>query len=214
MKRLIATLALISCFQVYTEVQDPTTLFLGNIKFPKNLNHTDLCIYYKGQKLNTDWDKHNLSVQYSFLEAKTSQNLYLLICNNITCHTTLTNTIQHLQLTDNQYRCYHLQASRIHDEQEKLVRFSWDCQECELKNGVVPDNTIIFLFDPHIIDDIQVHTWSKNQAMRLVPTITISNNATAPEIVRAITIARLTAIDLDTIHIKEKTTKNFSTLGK
>lgn len=214
MKRLIATLAFISCLQVYTEPQEPTTLFLGNIKFPKSLNHTDLCIYYKGQKLNTDWDKHNLSAQYSFLEAKTSQALYLLVCNNIACHTKLGNTVQHLQLTNDQYRCYHLQATRVHDEQENLVHFSWDCQECELESGIIPDNTIIFLFDPYLVDGVQVHTWSKNQAMRLIPTITISSTATASEIVRTMTIARLTAIDIDTIHIKEKNKNKSSTSGK
>lgn len=210
MKKLIHILAFLSCFQVYTEPQDPTTLFLGNIKFPKALNHTDLCLYYKGQKLNTDWDKNNLSAQYSFLESKTSQTLYLLICNNVACHTKLSNTVQHLQLTDELYRCYHLQATRIHDEQQNVTSFSWECEECDLENGIIPDNTVIFLFDPFLIDGLQIHTWSKNQAMRLIPTINISNNATAQEIVRAMTVARLTAIDIDTIHVKE-TTKNKTT---
>lgn len=210
MKKSIAMLVLISCFQVYTEPQDPTTLFLGNIKFPKKLNQTDLCIYYKGQKLNTDWDKHNLSAQYSFLEAKTSQSLFLLVCNELAYYTKSNNTVQYLRLTNEEYRCYQLQATRLQDDQENIVQFSWNCQECELENGIIPDNTIILLFDPFLIEGIQIHTWNKNQAMRLVPTITISNNATACEIVRAMTIAQLTAIDIDTIHIKEKTKNNSS----
>lgn len=210
--KIAILLAFISCLQVYTEPQEPTTLFLGNIKFPKYLNHADLCIYYKGQKLKTDWDKNNSSVQYSFLESKTSQSLYLLVCDTIE-YTTKLNTIQNLKLTNDQYRCYHFQATRVHNCEEKLVHFSWNCQECELENGVIPDNTVIFLFDPYLIDGVLVHSWSKDQAMRLIPTINISSSATNSEIVRTIAVSRLTGIDIDTIHTKEKSKNNSSISG-
>lgn len=201
--KIFTALAFLSCLQLHTETQDPTTLFLGTIKFPKTLNNSDACLYYKGSKLKTEWDKNNLSTQFSFLESKSSQTLYVLICNNITCFTNLSNTVQHLCLIENQYRCYELQAIRVYDDHDQLTSFSWDCQECDLENGIIPENTVIFLFDPLLVDGLLVHTWNKNQAMRLIPTIKICSSATSAELVRAMTIARLTSIDIDTIHAKE-----------
>ena len=69
------------------------------------------------------------------------------------------------------------------------------------------DNTIILLFNPNLVDGIQIHTWGKNQTMRLIPTIKISNTATVKELTKAVVTARLIAVDIDSIHIKESSKK-------
>lgn len=209
MKKLIFLLACVINFQLQAiEPLEPTTLFLGTIKFPEELNNNDLCLYYKGTKLATEWDKNNLSSQFSFVESKLSQTLYVLVCNDISCKADKDNTIQHLHVIGDTYLCYELQATRIYDEQDNFTSFSWDSKEIKLEDGIIPDNTVIFLFNPNLVEGLLVHTWNKNQAMRLVPTIRILNTATSKEIIRAMTIARLKAVDIDTIHAKECVKKN------
>ena len=204
-KLFIIIVTFFSSVQLFCGEQiDPTTLFLGTIQFPHDLNNNDLCLYYNGKKLETEWDKNNLSVQFSFLESKTSQLLYLLICDEVKYQThPQNNTIQYLKITNDNYKCYELQATRIYDDNEVLISYSWNCSKCELEQGIIADNTIILLFDPTLVEGIQIHTWSKNQAMRLLPTIKIINSATAKELARALAIARLTAVDIDNLHAKE-----------
>lgn len=206
MKNLIIFLRL-TAFLIFAPLtcceQEPTKLFVGTIQFPKQLNNNDLCLYYKGQKLTTEWDTLSSSAQFSFLESKYAQELYIVVCNNFTHQTDTKNIIQHLQVTDKSYKCYKLTATRIYNEEKNLIQFTWDIVDYVLCNNILPDNTLIFLFNPELIDGLQLHTWKKQQTMRIVPTICINNQATSKELIRTITIARLKAIDIDTIHTKE-----------
>lgn len=212
MKNFIKLLLCLSYIQLYANSIDPTTLFLGSIKFPETVDNDDICLYYKGKKLTPDWDKNNLSVQFSFLESKTAQSIYLLICNDITYQTQpQSNTVLHFQATNKNYICYELRAKRIYDDLGSLTDYSWDYHEYKLENNIIPDNTVMFLFDPKLIENIQIHTWNKNQAIRLVPTIKIVHSATHPELLRTMTIARLTALDIDTLHIKDSSNNNLIT---
>ncbi|MBI2353205.1 hypothetical protein HYV11_03135 [Candidatus Dependentiae bacterium] len=209
MKKLLHLLLSIIIIPFIVKTNDffePTTLFLGTIKFPSILiDHNDVCLYYKGKKLATEWDKNNSSVQFSFLETKASQQLYLLICNDITCQANNQNTIDYLQLKNNNYLCYDLEATRIYDENDNLINFSWNAKECCLTKKVIPENTIIFLFNPDFIEGIQILSWNKNQVMRLIPTIYINNQISNQEIVQSMAITRLNAIDIDTFHSKKET---------
>lgn len=207
MKKIISLLTLTSFIffapLVLTSEQEPTKLFMGTIQFPENIENNDLCLYYKGQKLTTEWDQHSFSTQYSFLESKYAQELYILICHDITHQTNQDNTVQYLQAASENYKCYKLSATRLHSENNNTIEFSWDISDHELDNKVLPDNTLIFLFNPQLIEGLQLHTWNKKQTMRLIPTIRITNNTTSKELLRTMTIARLQAIDIDTIHKKE-----------
>lgn len=210
MKKSVFLIISIFCIQLKAiDPLEPTTLFLGTIKFPKAFTNNDLCLYYKGIKLAAEWDKNNASAQFSFLESKTSQNLYILISNDIAYHADSKNTIKHLELSTKSYLCYELQATRIYDENDTLISFSWEAKECDLNSNIIPENTVIFLFNPDLVEGLQVFTWNKNQAMRLLPTIHVIDTEPREDLlVRSMTIAQLKALDLDNIHTKESTIKN------
>ncbi len=211
MKKILTLIFCMITAPLWIKPAEPTTLFLGTIKFPTTINNeqsTDFCVYYKGVKLKTDWDKHNASTQFSFIESRYAQTLYILICKNFGYKIDLDNTIDYLKITDSNYLCYELQAKRIYDQQDTLISFSWDCTPCRLNDKVIPENTVIFLFNPDLIEGLAVHNWDTNQAMRLIPTIKINQEASAADLLKAVTIAQLTALDLDAIHAKESSEKN------
>ena len=180
------------------------SLFMGSIQFPEKLTDTDLCVYYKGKKIVTEWDNSSLSSEYSFLESKQLENLYILISENISFETDNDNTIKNLKIEDDRpYLCYKLTASRVIDEGGNPGDLSWNDEIMEIKDGAVPENTIIFLFNPDLIDKVQIHNWKKNQNMRLVPTIKIKKDLTSKELIAAVTIAQLKSVDINLIHEKE-----------
>ncbi|MBM17760.1 MAG: hypothetical protein CL947_01670 [Epsilonproteobacteria bacterium] len=209
MKSFLYTM-LLCTIQLTFSCEEPTKLFIGTIEFPANINNTDFCIYYKGKKLNNEWNQSKLSAEFSFLESQYTQTLYILISNNISYQTQDDNTIHHLQLQDNFYKCYELKAQRSSHEESKSICFSWDLSNKQLKEGIIPDNTIIFLFNPLLIEGLQVHSWNNNQTMRIIPTIKIKQTVQEQELLRTMTIAQLKAIDINTVHTKDKKSKNKS----
>lgn len=199
-KILLCIFNLLSINIIALATQDPTKLFIGTVQFPTTLDF-DLCLYYKGQKVDTDCSKKDPHVQFSFLESKYTQEMFILICENISYHTE-NNTIQNLRVTDNSYKCFKLSATRIYDNHNDVVGFSWDAQECELEEKIVPDNTLFFVFNPDLIQGLSVQSWKTDNTLRIIPTITINQIASAEQLKRAMTIARLAAIDIDTVHKK------------
>lgn len=178
---------------------EPTKLFLGAVQFPEHLED-NLCLYYKGQKLTGEWNKNNTTAQFSFLDSKYTQEIFIVICDNFSYQTSQTNTVQYLQTTSNNYKCYKLQAYRSCDENNS-AKCSWSVQEQELEKNIIPDNSLIFLFNPNFVEGLQVHSWSADHSMRTLPTIKIKN-IQAKDLARTMTITRLTAIDIDVLHSK------------
>ncbi len=197
MKKIFYLLMLCS-LSLPSHTSDSTKLFLGSIKFPEHI-HGDLCLYYKGQKIQPEWSSNNTVAQFSFLESKYTHEMFILVCDNISYQTSQTNTVQCLQAADN-YQCYKLLAQRTENEQG-FTECSWSVQKCTLENNNIPDNTFIFLFNPTFIDGLQVQTWNSDNTLRVLPTINIKSIQTK-DLTRTMTIARLTAIDIDLLHSK------------
>lgn len=189
-------------------LQDSPKLFSGSIEFPIQMDF-DLCIFYKGQKLKTEQSIDSNSIQFSFTDKSETQTIFLIITHAMTCITEESNTIEHLKLTkDNAYICYKLQAQReTQDEDHQML--TWKIEQHELTQRVIPQNSLIFLFDPSLIAGLKIQSWKPECVFRIIPTIIATPAATQKELNRAITIARLAALDIDAIH--SKTTKNTPT---
>ena len=196
---LIVLFALLASTDNYTMSDEPTKLFLGNIQLPTNIT-SDLCLYYKGQKLPTKQETKETNVQFSFLESKYAQEVYIVICDALLCKANDNNTIQHLEVNNDQYTCYKLQASRLTDEDDN-IQCSWSINQQKLPNNIIPDHALIFLFNPHLIEGLHVHQWKSDNSMRILPTIKLKN-IPSKELTRIMSIKRLSAMDIDALHSK------------
>ena len=206
MKKILffATICATLCSLFLTAEHDNSTkLFSGSIEFPMKID-SDLCIFYKGQKLCLDKSSANEIVQFSFIDHKDTQTIFLIITQAISCLTEESNTIQHLQLTKaNDYICYKLQAQRnSQDDEHELL--TWKIEQHHLEKGILPQNSLILLFDPNLISGIKIQSWKPECVFRLVPTIIVLPTATEKEINRTMVIARLAALDVDAIHAKSQ----------
>lgn len=187
------------CAQTYPENQ--TKLFSGSIEFPCNLEY-DLCLFYKGQKLDFESNSTTPFVQFSFLDSKDTHTVYLVITNGLTCCTKESNNVDCLCVADtSSYICYKLQAKRELDEDEHQL-LSWDISQHNLDNGQLPQNSLIFLFEPTLVAGLKVQSWKPENVFRIIPTLMIHPSSTMQQIQRAMIIARLAALDVDAIHAK------------
>lgn len=198
-------LVLLSIMHVSTivpmEVRDHKKLFSGSIEFPFKMDF-DLCLFYKGEKLAIEKHTTMPVIEFSFLDTKETHIVYFIITNAITCCTEIANTLQSLQIMpESQYICYKLQATRELDEDEHML-LTWDIQEHTLKQNIVPQNSLIFLFDPKLIAGLKVQSWKPENVFRIVPTVLINPRATMHELERAMMVARLAALDVDALHAK------------
>lgn len=180
---------------------DDSKLFSGSIEFPLKSNY-DLCLFYNGQKLDFEANNTSSFIQFSFLDRKETQTIYFVITNELTCCTKESNNVQCLCVTDeSSYICYKMQAKReIDDEQHHVL--TWEITTHNLHNSQIPQNSLIFLFDPALIAGLKVQSWKPENIFRIIPTLVINPTATIDQIQRAIIIARLAALDIDAIHGK------------
>ncbi|HSW75538.1 MAG TPA: hypothetical protein VLG50_00690 [Candidatus Saccharimonadales bacterium] len=186
---------------ITTHYENHMKHFSGSIEFPVQMEY-DLCLFYKGQKLEIEQNKTSNIVQFSFIDSKETQTVYLIIAPTLSCLTEQANTVHHLQLpNDCQYICYKLQAQReISDENYQLL--TWKIEDHELENRIIPQNSLIFLFDPNLIAGLKVQSWKPENVFRIIPTLVVNPKATACSIGRAMMTARLAALDIDVIHAK------------
>lgn len=185
-----------------------TKLFSGSIEFPCLLNY-DLCLFYQGQKLEFEHSSASPFIQFSFIDSKDVQTVYVLITNNLTCCTQESNTVECLCVVDNSsYVCYKMQAKREFFNKDEDQMLTWDICEHHLDNGQIPANTLIFLFDPSLIAGLKIQSWKPENLFRIIPTIVINPTASTKQIKRAMTIARLAALDIDAIHAKSNSLTN------
>lgn len=221
MKIKIITFVVISSFSflfAYSkellEYQEPMALCVGHITVGIQVD-PDFCLYYKGNKLQLDthYDKKSKKigkpqtvkqlvdiVPYSLTEAKTTQEFYILIC----CRPEFAsdqNTINYLYIPHNiAYKFYKLTAARTN--QNDIEGCLWAVKEEELcDDRIIPDNTIIFLFNADFIEGLEVKSWPLHSNIRLLPNIVVKKTIDRQDVLRAIVEARLAAIDFDAVHI-------------
>ncbi|MCX5923807.1 MAG: hypothetical protein NTZ68_00055 [Candidatus Dependentiae bacterium] len=196
----LLSMSLVTPQLLLTSYENPKH-FSGSIEFPVKMEY-DLCLFYKGQKLEIEQSKTSNIVQFSFLDSKETHTVYFIIAPALACCTEEANTVKHLQLPKEcEYICYKLKAQRdeIDDKHELLT---WKIEDHELENRIIPQNSLIFLFDPKHIAGLKVQSWKPENVFRIVPTLVIDPTATMHSIGRAMMTARLAALDIDAIHGK------------
>ena len=197
------------------EYEEPMAPFVGDIVFPSDID-PDLCLYYKGNKIQLDINHDKKSkrlgqfiapkelikiVPYAFNEAKATQKIHLLICQRpefASCD----NTINYLYIPqDLSYKFYTLTATRKYNSEGLADGYCWQVDEEILSDDrIIPDNTVIFLFRADYISGLAVKSWPLNSNIRILPTIVMHQNIDPDDIARAIVQSRMIAIDFDTIH--------------
>ncbi len=206
------------------EYEEPMALFIGDVIFDTPVD-PDLCLYYKGNKLQLDINHDKKSkrlgqvpvayelvkaVPYTLHEAKAAQKFYLLICSNPQCASDR-NTIIYWHVPQNiSYKFYTFTAARKYNDQGEVDGCIWNVTEEILPDDrIVPDNTIIFLFNADFIEGLEVKSWPVNSNIRLLPSIIVKQTINQDDIIRAIIEARMIAIDFDCLHdhYVKKTTK-------
>ncbi|MDP3787984.1 MAG: hypothetical protein Q8Q60_01540 [Candidatus Chromulinivorax sp.] len=197
------------------EYEEPMALCVGEIVFNTDID-PDLCIYYKGNKLPIDinYDKKSKRlgqvitqkelvkiVPYTLNEAKATQQFHILICNHPQFASD-SNTIMYLHVpTDMAYKFYTLTAARKYDEDGKVIGCMWAvAEEFLLNDRIVPDNTIIFLYNADYVEGLEPKSWPLNSNIRLLPSIVMKKSVEIQDINRAIIEARIIALDFNTVH--------------
>ena len=186
---------------------DETKLFSGSIEFPHKLTY-DLCLFYNGQKLDFEGSNTSSFMQFSFLDSSKTQLIYFIITNGLTCCTAQSNNVDCLCVQDeSSYICYKMQAKRELDRDEQQI-LTWEILPHQLSNGQIPQNSLIFLFDPELIAGLKVQSWKPENIFRIIPTLVIHPHTTVEQLQRAMVIARLAALDIDAIHSKTNSITN------
>lgn len=182
-------------------------LFSGSIQLTHKIAY-DLCLFYKGEKIIFDPQIQDNSLDFSFVDDKSTHCIYVIITDAVTHNTEHANTLQSLQIADeSKYICYKLQAKRQKDDQNQDL-LTWDSIEHKLEQNIIPENSLIFLFNPHLIAGLKVPSWQSENVFRLVPTILIDPQSSVAELQRAMVVARLSALDIDPVHRKKTTAIN------
>ena len=197
------------------DYEEPMALCLGDIVFNFDID-PDLCLYYKGNKLKLDINhdkktkklgcmhpKKQLmrTVPYTLNEPKATQKFHLLICSH-PYFASDSNTITYLHVPKKaSYKFYILSGARKYNKDNEVDGCFWTVtQERLLGDRIVPDNTIIFLFNADYVEGLEIKSWPLNSNIRLLPSIIIDKMISEEDIIRAIVQARMTAMDFDTIH--------------
>ena len=197
------------------EYEEPMALCAGEIVFSTFVD-PDLCLYYKGNKLQIDisYDKKSKRlgqdttkqelvkiVPYNVNEAKATQELYILICSQPR-FASESNTINYVHVPQGMsYKFYKLSAARKYDENKEVVGCLWEVTEELLPDDrVVPDNTIIFLFDANFVEGLEPKIWPVNSNVRFLPTIIMNKTIDEQVMNQAIITARLISMDFNTVH--------------
>ncbi len=222
MKIKIITLVFLGTFtsfcapsQSLLEYEEPMALCVGEIIFDTFVD-PDLCLYYKGNKLQIDisYDKKSKRlgedltkqelvkiVPYNVNETKATQELYILICNRPQFASD-NNTIHYVHVPQAvSYKFYKLSAARKYNENKEVAGCLWEVTEMPLSfDRIVPDNTIIFLFNADYVEGIESKSWPINSNVRFLPTILMKKTINTDDMNQAIIAARLISMDFDAVH--------------
>lgn len=201
LKNIIISVLLCCIFIFQHHIVASTKLFSGSIEFPCKAEY-NICLFYNGQKLEFESSTNSNFVQFSFLGEKNIYTLYFLVTNGLTCCTKESNNVDCLYVADEKsFICYKLEAKRESQKNSNDL-LTWNISNYDLKQGQVPENSIIFLFDPSLIAGLKVISWNPENLFRIIPTLLINPTATKEELQRACNIARLAAMDMERIHEK------------
>jgi hypothetical protein len=188
-------------------------MFSGSIQFANKMEY-DLCLFYKGEKLAVEHHRTAPMVEFSFLDQHNIHTIYLLITDTLTLCTQTTNTLQALTISPtHQYLCYQLQATRETVAAHTDDMLTWHINPYQIHDNKIPDNTLIFLFNPNLVAGLKVASWKPENMFRVIPTILIHPQATGAELERAMAIARLAALDVEQIHSKKNLATPESSTG-
>ncbi len=177
-------------------------IFLGDVVFPVEVAPS-ICLFYQGQTPELDVRKNQeyKNISFSMDESSRVHNMYILITLQPSCSAE-NNNIQHLTVAPSAaYKLYQLQGTRYFNGKGEEI-LTWDISEKKLDKNIIPWHTLVFVFDPALVEGLQAVSWTKKDSMRLLPKIVIKKTATQDELARAIDIACLSAMDLYSYHKK------------
>lgn len=187
---------------------EPVAICLGSVIFPTNVA-PHLHIYYKGKKLTIDThskEKEFKLIPYSLEEKKSTQQFHMIICSECKI-ASKDNTVQYLYVPYTvPYKFYTLTAARQYNQDQEVDGYLWtSVEERLLEKNIIPDGTIIFLFNSDLIDGLNIKSWPQDSSARILPEIIIKKTSTHDDLLAAINAACLAAPDLDAIHKRHTT---------
>jgi len=196
-----SSLSLLQCSIVSLDIE-PIAICLGTIAFPHSvIPHAN--IYYNGKKLPIDIDTKEKRVNiipYCLEESKSNQQFHMIICSECKI-ASKENTIQYLHVPKSvPYKFYTLSAARQYNKEQEVDGYLWNVHEDTLVHNIIPDNTIIFLFNANLIEGLHVKSWPQNSNIRILPEIVIKKSVSKNDISDAMNSAALASMDLDAIH--------------
>lgn len=202
---LILSLKIVSQQSPFLEQSSSKKMFSGTIEFPIKTNF-NLCLFYKGEKLFTETHSPMPWIEYSFYDVPETHSIYIVITDQVAHATQAANTLQTLKIyQNNHYICYKLQAKRSVMEDEYTV-LTWEIFDHKLTDNIIPENSLIFLFNPELIAGLKLQSWKAENIFRVIPTILIKPDASLSEIERALNVAQLAALDVKSIHAQNPST--------
>lgn len=143
-------------------------VFQGSILFPKDIKKLpNISIYRRGLKIKTEEEASNHKIQFTISEDKSSKRFYLIISKEITPKVD-DNTVKYLTVdTSNNHKNYKFYELALFTNQELVVNPKtkqeeikensfWSVQRMKLgKEGVIPDDTLMIIFNPDYVDKIE-----------------------------------------------------------
>jgi len=140
-------------------------VFVGNIIFPKDIkNLPQVSLYRRGIKIKTENEASNKKIQFTISEDKSCRKFYMLITKTVTPDIE-ENVVKYLKISPNQnYNLYELTIftnqesaiNPINKKEEIKETYSWQIQQKRInKEGIIPDDTLIVIFNPDYIDKLE-----------------------------------------------------------
>ena len=178
--------------------------FMGRIVLPASVQE-EICIFHKGKTIEVDVQKDEQSAFYlfSFLESKSTNVFHILIASELSFSTEPnTNTLKYLQvLPDMPYVFYKLQGKRFYNNFGQLEYYGWDIESKQLpESGIVPDDTLIIMMSPELLEDLESKRWDIETNTRVLPDLVISPDFSPEQISKMLARSRMASLDLQSLH--------------
>lgn len=180
------------------------TLYVCNMQFPRSIKSIpSVRAYYTGNKITGTVNNENKQVAFNIPSYQKNNALYILITEQINWDAE-ENTIKYLKTDSHKpYKCYKLIAQQYNSfDKKNNTNDYWHVEEISLEqDGRIPDNTIIILFNPHLVESL-----SGGNSVTL-PSIILYNDildriGTEEQLHINMQELLLSSIDIDSIHKK------------
>lgn len=181
-----------------------TVPFMGKIVLPTSIQE-EICVFHKGKTITLDMqrDENCATYLFSFLESKSTNVFYVLIASELSFSTEPnTNTLKYLQvLPGMNYRFYKLQGKRFYNNFRQLESYGWDIEEKDLpEHGIIPDETLIIMMDPDLLEDLESKRWDIETNTRVLPDFIVSSQYSPEQISKMLARSRFASLDLQSLH--------------